>query len=90
MTLLDLAAVVSPIWGLINLLQVIIAKWDTPNWWRTLYCAGTTLSGIAILGAVGFDLGWFSLFAAVGALNHLSATLVHAGFCLRSNEAAVR
>ena len=74
------------IWGVMNLLLVILAKWDTPNMWRTVYCFATTLAGFAILGQVGLDGGWFFLFAGVGALQHLTAALVHLGFCLKRNS----
>ncbi len=88
--LIHAAAVGSMIWGVANLVQVIIGKWDTPMLWRTVYCAATTIAGFAILGQVGLQGGVFFLIAGIGALQHLSASLVHIGFCLTRREAKVR
>ncbi len=88
MRLIQLLAIVSAAWGVVNLLQVIIGKWDSPTWWRTLYTIGTVLVGIGALGAVGINDGWFSLGAGFGLLNQLSAALVYTAWCLRTRASS--
>ena len=85
-TLSNAAAVASLIWGVTNLLQVIIAKWDTPHWTRSMYSAGSLIAGVGCLAGVGFNNGLFSFVAAMGLLNHLSAAMVYVAWCLRSRQ----
>ena len=88
MPLTQQLAIVSAAWGVINLLQVIIGKWDRPRWWRTLHAFATILFGISTLAAVGIHDGWFSLAAGFGLLNHLSAALVYTAWCLRTRASS--
>ncbi len=88
MRLIQLLAIVSAAWGVINLLQVVIGKWDRPAWWRTLYAITTIFFGLGALGAVGINDGWFSLGAGFGLLNHLSAALVYTAWCLRTRASS--
>ena len=83
MRLIQLLAIASAAWGVINLLQVLIGKWDRPAWWRTLYAIG-----LGALVAVGVNDGWFSFAAGFGLLNHLSAALVYTAWCLRTRASS--
>ena len=55
---------------------------------RTLYTVATIIVGISVLGAVGFNDGWVTKVAAFRFLNHLSAGLVYAVWCLQTRAGA--
>ncbi len=88
MRLIQLLAIVSAAWGVINLLQVVIGEWDSPAWWRTLYAIATIFFGLGALVAVGINDGWFSFAAGFGLLNHLSAALVYTVWCVRTRASS--
>jgi hypothetical protein len=84
MNLLLVATVASAAWGSLNLLTVVGTRWDRAELGRTTYLLAALVAAWAGLGVVGLGPGWPSLWAGVGALSQLSATLAYFRLCLRS------